>query len=59
MSTGGYHHHIGANTWHSAGAGKREADRSGLSWVELASRRGDAASTYRDPWGTEIRLVAG
>ena len=27
LSTGGYHHHIGANTWQSAGAGKR--DRAG------------------------------
>lgn len=25
LSAGGYHHHIGVNTWHSAGAGPRAA----------------------------------
>jgi catechol 2,3-dioxygenase len=32
MSTGGYHHHVGANTWRSPGAGARDPDRAGLSW---------------------------
>jgi len=32
MSTGGYHHHVGANTWRSPGAGPRDPDRAGLSW---------------------------
>ena len=31
LSTGGYHHHIGANVWHSSGAGKRDLDRTGLA----------------------------
>jgi catechol 2,3-dioxygenase len=32
MSSGRYHHHVGSNIWHSAGAGKRDDDRAGLSW---------------------------
>jgi catechol 2,3-dioxygenase len=57
LSSGGYHHHIGANTWQSAGAGPRDASRSGLSWVEMRSADADAASEKQDPWGTVIRLV--
>lgn len=57
LSTGGYHHHIGANTWQSAGAGKRDNGRSGLSWVELNSERTNASATYEDPWGTVIRTM--
>ena len=35
MSSGRYHHHVGSNTWHSAGAGKRDDDRAGLSWFAI------------------------
>jgi len=35
MSSGRYHHHIGSNIWHSAGAGKRDEDRAGLSWFAI------------------------
>ena len=35
MSSGGYHHHVGANVWHSDGAGPRDPDRAGLSWFAL------------------------
>jgi catechol 2,3-dioxygenase len=57
LSTGGYHHHIGANSWHSAGAGRRDADRTGLAWVELASKTAEAEKTLSDPWGTEVRVA--
>lgn len=57
LASGGYHHHIGANTWQSSGAGPRDTDRTGLSFVELASRE-HAASIRHDPWGTEIRIAA-
>lgn len=30
ISSGGYHHHIGLNTWHSKGAGKAEQNAVGL-----------------------------
>lgn len=35
MSSGGYHHHVGANVWHSDRAGKRDPDRAGLAWFSL------------------------
>lgn len=57
LSTGGYHHHIGANSWHSAGAGRRDPDRTGLAWVELVSKEAKAEKTLTDPWGTEVRVV--
>lgn len=57
LSSGGYHHHIGANAWQSRGAGPRAADRSGLAFVELLSREAEAESVSADPWGNEIRVV--
>ena len=57
LSSGGYHHHIGANAWHSrapAGAIRR---RSGLGWVEMQSKDVKASSEETDPWGTVIREV--
>lgn len=57
LSSGGYHHHIGANVWQSAGAGKRDPDRSGLSWVELRASDAKYAGETSDPWGTVIRTV--
>ena len=35
MSSGGYHHHVGANVWHSDGAGPRDKDRAGLAWFAM------------------------
>jgi catechol 2,3-dioxygenase len=35
MSSGGYHHHVGANVWHSDGAGMRDKDRAGLAWFSM------------------------
>ena len=49
MSSGGYHHHVGANVWHSDGAGARDKDRAGLAWfsVEAADRAALDATTAR------------
>ncbi|TMJ04307.1 MAG: VOC family protein [Alphaproteobacteria bacterium] len=44
MSSGRYHHHVGSNTWHSAGAGRRDDDRAGLSWFAIEA----ASETERD-----------
>lgn len=65
LSTGGYHHHIGANVWHSRGTGPRD-ETAGLRSVNLSAdadafaalaghlpREGDAIAV-RDPWQTEI-----
>ncbi|WP_420797351.1 VOC family protein [Aminobacter anthyllidis] len=59
LSSGGYHHHIGANSWQSPGAGKRDLSRTGLAWVEMRSADAKAASSYEDPWGTVIRALPG
>ncbi|WP_295809908.1 VOC family protein [uncultured Nitratireductor sp.] len=56
LATGGYHHHIGANNWHSAGAEARNSNSTGLSWVELKSRNAKAEKEFVDPWGTVIRV---
>jgi len=42
MSSGGYHHHVAGNVWHSQGAGARDQDRTGLSWFTIET---DSAST--------------
>lgn len=59
LSSGGYHHHIGANKWHSPGAGRRDPSRAGLCWVEMRSSLADKATETEDPWGTRIRVVPG
>jgi catechol 2,3-dioxygenase len=40
MSSGRYHHHVGSNVWHSAGAGQRDAERAGLSWFAVEAADG-------------------
>jgi catechol 2,3-dioxygenase len=57
LSTGGYHHHVGANSWQSAGAGMRDKDRTGLVWVEMNAKDTEAGKILVDPWGIEVRVV--
>ena len=57
LSSGGYHHHIGANRWQSAGAGMRDPGRAGLSWVEMRSSETRSERAVQDPWGTAVRVV--
>lgn len=59
LSSGGYHHHIGANAWRSSGAGRRDPGRTGLSWVEMLSDKAVSETIREDPWGTVIRTVPG
>lgn len=33
--SGGYHHHVAVNTWHSDGAGARNGKRTGLDWFSM------------------------
>jgi catechol 2,3-dioxygenase len=49
MSSGGYHHHVGANVWHSEGATARDPERAGLAWFSMEARDGAAleAATSR------------
>jgi catechol 2,3-dioxygenase len=67
MSSGGYHHHVGANVWHSQGAGKRDDDTAGLEWfsieaadrltfdAEIARLKAADAPIERTPDGIETR----
>jgi catechol 2,3-dioxygenase len=41
LAEGLYHHHVGANTWHSAGAEPAPPDRPGLHSFELRLRSAD------------------
>ena len=47
MSSGRYHHHIAGNVWHSAGAGRRDEERAGLSWVSLEAADASAFETAK------------
>jgi catechol 2,3-dioxygenase len=49
ISAGGYHHHIGMNTWHSLGADPAPADSVGLRFftIELPSAEARAAVVDR------------
>ncbi len=60
LSSGGYHHHLGANVWRSLGAGPRDPSRAGLAWVMMEARgQADAGTStdLRDPWGTQIKIT--
>ena len=81
LAAGGYHHHLGTNTWAGRGAtAPAEQDARLLEWtIELPDESslaqvGDSISqagysidagggtdelVTRDPWGTQLRLVAG
>jgi catechol 2,3-dioxygenase len=59
LASGGYHHHIGANSWRSRGARPRDDGRTGLAWVEMRSSLTEKPSELKDSWGTVIRTVPG
>jgi catechol 2,3-dioxygenase len=48
MSSGRYHHHIAANVWHSAGAGRRDPQRAGLAWLAFECADRDAFTRASD-----------
>jgi catechol 2,3-dioxygenase len=45
LAEGLYHHHLGANSWHSAGASAAPKDRPGLESFELRLRSAEAVDT--------------
>ncbi len=62
ISSEGYHHHVGANVWHSIGAGRRAAGRTGLEWfgIEAADRAAlDAARDRLAADGIPVESIAG
>jgi catechol 2,3-dioxygenase len=77
MSAGGYHHHLGTNTWAAGAPVSGDDDARLLDWeivlptrkdvdeaaaaiadAGFATRPDDAGVAVRDPWGTQLRLVA-
>lgn len=65
LGAGGYHHHVGTNTWAGPGARRpREDDAQLLQWtLEVPTARevhsfcahlGLEEATTRDPWGTRV-----
>ncbi len=65
LSTGGYHHHLAANIWRSAGAGPRDPARAGLASMTLEVANSEALAGIKrragegglhDPWGTMVQL---
>ena len=56
LSAGGYHHHVGANTWRSGGAGPAPAGRRGAAPLrDRAARRGRARPPGRAPRARPVR----
>jgi len=77
MSAGGYHHHLGTNTWAAGAPLSTDDDARLLEWEivvpaakdvdEVAAaiagagfetKRDGSGVAVRDPWGTQLRLVA-
>jgi catechol 2,3-dioxygenase len=73
MSAGGYHHHLGTNTWAMGGRAPIESDARLLEWELVLPARADIdaatasvrasgydvrADVITDPWGTTLRLTA-
>jgi catechol 2,3-dioxygenase len=72
LAAGGYHHHLGLNTWRGEGVGPAPAGTVGLrEWTvvldpdALGALRGRLAAAglgdgdvVADPWGMRVRLVA-
>jgi len=60
MSSGRYHHHLAGNVWHSAGAGRRDESRAGLSWFAFEAADAaafDAAKARLAQAGIELRAT--
>jgi catechol 2,3-dioxygenase len=60
LSAGGYHHHIGANTWESAGAPPAPVGTAALRQftVLVPGLEPDRAGPLRDPSGNAVALAA-
>jgi catechol 2,3-dioxygenase len=57
VSAGGYHHHLGLNTWHSRGAGPPPARATGLYHVAIRfPSRKDLARTVRRVLDAVVQL---
>jgi catechol 2,3-dioxygenase len=55
MSAGGYHHHLGVNTWAPRPRPASDEDARLLEW-ELLVPGGGGERVLVDPWGTALRI---
>jgi len=73
LSAGGYHHHLGTNTWASGAPVATEGDARLVEWTIIVPSAADVAAATRslagagyavtdagvaDPWGTRVRITA-
>jgi len=73
LSAGGYHHHLGTNTWAAQAPVATEGDARLLEWTIVVPTARDVDAALRsltaagyvvsdagvvDPWGTRVRLTA-
>jgi len=77
LSAGGYHHHLGTNTWAAGAALSTDDDARLIEWEIVLPSNADVAGVAeslekggfavkrdggdvvaRDPWGTQLRVVA-
>jgi catechol 2,3-dioxygenase len=58
LSAGGYHHHVGLNTWRGEGAPSPPPGALGLRWFELTPPAATATGDVADPSGNVVHLGA-
>ncbi|QKC82907.1 VOC family protein [Mesorhizobium sp. NZP2077] len=57
--SGGYHHHLAGNVWHSRGAKQRSPGSTGLAEIELLVQPHTLpVGVIEDPWGTKFTITA-
>lgn len=54
VSAGGYHHHLGMNTWAAGSPAATDDDARLLEWEIVVP--GAETSVVQDPWGTAVRV---
>lgn len=71
LGAGGYHHHLGTNTWAEAAPASGAHDAQLLEWSIVVPSPGDVLAALggagfavqeelvRDPWGTPLRIRGG
>jgi catechol 2,3-dioxygenase len=62
LSSGGYHHHVAVNVWHSNGSGIRNGRRAGLDWLTMEINDQptiDAVKKHFDAAGVSIDAMPG
>ena len=58
LAVGGYHHHLGANTWRGEGVGPPPPGTVGLREWTIVLPPGAGEGVVEDPWGIPLRLAA-